>query len=79
MRERADMTARAGKHGCTSGPIWLCRSGLVWGKESRAILDRVSKIQYNFSGTNTDGSLTTAVSNSFLSPLEKNLIAADLG
>ena len=28
---------------------------------------------------NTDGSFTTAVSNSFLSPLEKNPIAADLG
>ena len=27
---------------------------------------------------NTDGSFTMAVSNSFLSPLEKNLIAADL-
>ena len=26
----------------------------------------------------TDGSFTTAVSKSFLSPLEKNLIAADL-
>ena len=33
----------------------------------------------NFSGSNTDGSFTTAVLNSFLSPLEKNPIAADLG
>ena len=29
--------------------------------------------------SNTDGSFTTAVLNSFLSPLEKKLIAADLG
>ena len=28
----------------------------------------------NFSGSNTDGSFTTAVSNSFLSPLEKEKI-----
>ena len=31
-----------------------------------------NKIQLNFNGSNTDGSFTTAVSNSFLSPLEKN-------
>ena len=31
-----------------------------------------------FSGSNTDGSFTTAISNSFLSPL-KNHITADLG
>ena len=37
------------------------------------------QIQQNFDRSNTDGSFTTAVSNSFLSPLEKNLIAADLG
>ena len=37
------------------------------------------KIQKTFSGSNTDGLFTTAISNSFLSPLEKNLIAADLG
>ena len=36
-------------------------------------------IQKNFSGSNPDGSFTLAVSNSFLSPLEKNPIAADLG
>ena len=35
-------------------------------------------IQWNFSGSNTGGSFTTAVSNLFLSPLE-NPIAADLG
>ena len=29
-------------------------------------------IQLNFSGSNTDGSFTTAISNSFLSPLENN-------
>ena len=29
------------------------------------------EIQKNFSGSNTDGSFTTAVSNSFLSPKEK--------
>ena len=32
-----------------------------------------SNLQYNFSGSNTDGSFTTAVSNSFLSLLEKIL------
>ena len=36
------------------------------------------KLQWNFSGSNTDGSFTTAVSNSFLSPQEQNPIAADL-
>ena len=30
------------------------------------------QVQQTFSGSNTDGSFTTAVSNSFLSPLEKN-------
>ena len=30
-----------------------------------------SKIQQNSSGSNTDGSFTTAVSNLFLSPFEK--------
>ena len=39
----------------------------------------ISEVQQNFNGSNTDGSFTTAVSNSFLSPQEKNLIAADLG
>ena len=29
-------------------------------------------IQQNFNGSNTDGSFTTVVSNSFLSPSEKN-------
>ena len=37
------------------------------------------KVQWNCSGSNTDGSFTTAVSNSFLSPLEKNPTIADLG
>ena len=36
-------------------------------------------VQSNFSGSNTDGSFTTAVSNSFLRPLEQNPIAANLG
>ena len=36
-------------------------------------------IQNTFSGSNTDGSFTTAVSISFLSLLEKNPKAADLG
>ena len=35
-------------------------------------------IQYNFNGSNTDGSYTTAASNSFLSPLEQYPIDADL-
>ena len=35
-------------------------------------------IQKNFDGSNTDGSFTTAVSNSFLSPLENFPLAADL-
>ena len=34
---------------------------------------RKTTIQENFSGSNTDGSFTTAVSNSFLSPKEKSL------
>ena len=29
------------------------------------------QLQWNFNGSNTDGSFTTAVSNSFLSPYEK--------
>ena len=37
------------------------------------------EIQLNFSGSNTDGLFTTAVSSSFSSPWEENLIAADLG
>ena len=37
------------------------------------------KIQQNFSGSKTDGSFTTAVSNSFLTPLKKNPIAVDMG
>ena len=36
-------------------------------------------IQYNFNGSNTDGSFTTAVSNSFLSPLEKKAHSCRLG
>ena len=35
-------------------------------------------IQLNFNGSNTDGLFTMAVSNSFLSSLEKKSIAADL-
>ena len=34
--------------------------------------------QKNFNGSNTDGLFTMSVSNSFLSPLEKNPIAADI-
>ena len=38
------------------------------------------QLQLNFSGLNTDGSFTTAVSNSFWSPLvKKKTLAADLG
>ena len=33
-------------------------------------------IQYNFNGSNTDGSFTMAVSNSFLSPLENKSTAS---
>ena len=29
------------------------------------------KLQYSFNGSNTDGSFTTAISNLFLSPLQK--------
>ena len=39
----------------------------------------VANIQWNFSGSNTDGWFSTAVSNSFLSPLEENPKAANLG
>ena len=38
-----------------------------------------TQLQETFSGSNTVGSFTTAVSNSFLSPLEEKPIAADLG
>ena len=31
----------------------------------------ICQLQWNFSGSNTDCSFTTAISNSFLSPLEK--------
>ena len=41
--------------------------------------EKIITIQQNFNGSNTDGSFTRAVSNSFLSPLETNSIAADLG
>ena len=37
------------------------------------------QLQYDFNGSNTDGSFSTAVSNSFSSPLTKNHPAADLG
>ena len=40
--------------------------------------DCLMLIQYNFSGSSTDGSFTTVVSNSFLSPLVKNPISAYL-
>ena len=36
-------------------------------------------IQKNFGDSNTDGSFTTAVSNSVLESLEKNPLVADLG
>ena len=38
-----------------------------------------TNMQQTVSGSNTDGSYTRAISNLFLSPLEKNPIAADLG
>ena len=37
------------------------------------------EIQSNFDGSNTDGSFTTAVSNSFLSPLEKKARSCRFG
>ena len=43
------------------------------------ILGQQLRVQYNFNGSNTDGSFSTAVSNSFSSPLTKNHPAADLG
>ena len=36
-------------------------------------------VQKTFSGPNTDNSFTTAISNSFSSPMEKNPIAAEPG
>ena len=37
------------------------------------------QLQYTFNGSNTDGSFTMAVSNSFLSLLEKNTIKCRFG
>ena len=42
------------------------------------ILMGFHNVQKNYNGSNTDGSFTTAVSNSFLSPLEKNHLDANL-
>ena len=39
----------------------------------------LEQVQWTFSGSNTDGLFTTAISNSFLNHLKKNPIAADLG
>ena len=36
-------------------------------------------LQWNFNGSNTDGSFTTAVSNSFLSPLDKKSYSCRFG
>ena len=52
----------------------------VWtGKTVIYSADFWVQVQYTVSGLNTYFSFTTAVSNSFLSPLEKKPIAADLG
>ena len=45
----------------------------------QALLFVQTYVQWTFSGSNNDGSLTITVSNSFLHPLDKNPIAADLG
>ena len=47
-------------------PMIIC---LIYSLKKLEVLKR---IQQNFSGSNTDGSSTTAVSNSFLCLLEKN-------
>ena len=44
LHERADMTARASQYGCTSGQIGILHERAYMGIESRAIMDRVSKI-----------------------------------
>ena len=43
------------------------------------IVGKVEQMQntVKLSGSNTDASFTAAISNSFLSPLEKNPVAAD--
>ena len=38
MHGRVVMAAQAGQYGCMSGPIWICTSGLIWGKKSRTTL-----------------------------------------
>ena len=49
-------------------------------KKSETRDEQVKKrrLQQNFSGSKTDGSFTTAASNSFWGPLEKSPMAADL-
>ena len=48
-------------------------------QQSLTASDTRKVIQWNFNGSNTDGSFTMAVSNLLLSPLKINLLAADLG
>ena len=47
----------------------ICHADRVMGPLN---VTHLINIQTNFNGSNTDGSFTTAVSNSFLSPLEKS-------
>ena len=50
-------------------------SGIIHGKCGSVTVVKFSGsalcVQYNFSGSDTDGSFTTVVSNSFLSPLDR--------
>ena len=51
--------------------LWLIFFYLQKNLDCDLSLDLCFEIQWNFNGSNTDGSFTTAVSNSFLSPLEQ--------
>ena len=51
LNEGTNMASRTLQYGFMIGLIWLCPSGLIWRKESRAILDRVKKMFVIFSNT----------------------------
>ena len=56
-----------------TGNKWLQGKNchVISAPDKKGSLDNL-EIQYNFSDSNTDGSFTMAVSNSFLNPLEKS-------
>ena len=64
---------------CANSFEYLLYTDGLWSKNSNKRHRDENKHRQNFNGSNTDGLFTAALSNSFLSPLEKNPIAADLG